>query len=70
MLLTDTAPPGILDDPGVEFVFPEYRNSLTLRIVVDAGGVDQSRLSRSRRLLDRFDKPSTLPQMNKLAGFG
>jgi hypothetical protein len=32
--------------------------------------MDKGRLSQSRRLLDAFDKPTTLPKMNELPGSG
>jgi hypothetical protein len=40
-MLTDPTPSGIFDDPGVEFVFPQHRHRLALRVVVDAGGREQ-----------------------------
>ena len=67
-LLADAVPACVFDDPGVELVLPQHRDRLTLRIVVDAGGVDQGRLSQPRRLLDRLDQPATLPEVNKLPG--
>jgi hypothetical protein len=44
-LLADAAPAGILDDPSVEFVFPQDRNRFALRVVIDSGGMDQRRLA-------------------------
>jgi len=47
-------------------VFPKHHNLFALRIVVDAGSVHQRRLARTRRLIDSFDEPPALSQMNEL----
>jgi hypothetical protein len=41
-------------------VFPQNRDRLTLCVIVDAGGMDEGRVARTRRLFDGFNEPSAL----------
>ena len=66
----DAAPAVVGDHAGVEFVLPEHRDQFALRVVVDAGGADQSCLAEPRRRLDALDQPAALPQVNQLPGLG
>ena len=69
-VFADAAPAVVGDDPSVEFMLPEHRDRLALRVVVDAGGADQRCFAEPRRQLDALDEPPSLAQMNKLPGFG
>ena len=43
---------------------------LALCVFIDAGGMDQGCFARQKRLLDTFDEPAALSEMNDLPGLG
>ena len=70
MLLTDSAPTGIFDYSGVEFVLPQHRDRLALRVVIDTSSVDKGRVAKPRRQVDRLDQPAALSHVNELPRLG
>jgi hypothetical protein len=51
------------------FVLPEHGERLPLRVVLDAGQMDQRSVVRSGARINLLDEITTLPYGDNLAGF-